>query len=164
MKNLILYGTTYGYTESCAKELARQLKVSTDCYNIKNVGGIDLGGYDTLILGSSVYMGQMNKGLREWISANLDSLKQKRLAFFICCASSDMAQKQLETNIPQELLDNSVSKECFGGLMDISKMGFMHKFITKIVTKDAEKKGKKGPQPLPQNIERMAQILNSSVG
>lgn len=164
MKNLILYGSTYGFTGDCANELAKKLKAPTVCSDIKNVGSVNLNDYDTVIIGSSVYMGMMNKGIREWITVNIEKLKQKRLAFFVCCGFAEMVEKHLETNIPKELLDQSVSKECFGGKMDISKMGFMHKFITKIVTKDAEKKGQKSPELLPANIEKMAQTLNSFAG
>ncbi len=160
MKNLILYGTTYGCTESCAKTLAQKLKEPTDCKNVKEAAGIDLNLYDTLILGSPVYMGQMNKALKAWVTEHTQTLQQKRLAFFICCGFPEMAQQHLEMNMPKPLVDRVIAKECFGGEMDISKMSFLHRFITKMVTKDAEKKGKQAPRIIPENIDRFAQAIN----
>lgn len=160
MKNLVLYGTTYGYAESCAKALAQKLDGSTECININKSGGINFSAYDTVVIGSSVYMGQMNKGIKDILSAQAENLKNKRLAFFVCCGFPEMSDKHFENNIPKVLLDKALCKESFGGQMDISKMGFFHKLITKMVKKAGEKEGRKDPVPLFENIDKMSQQLN----
>jgi menaquinone-dependent protoporphyrinogen oxidase len=160
MKNLILYGTTYGCTEFCANELKKKLNAPTDCVNVSQAAGVELNAYDTIILGSPVYMGQMDKHLKAWVNEHEQALQSKRVAFFVCCGFPEMAQKHLEANMPKSLLNKAIAAECFGGKMDISKMKFLHRLITKMVAKAAEEEGKQQPQMILENIDKLARAIN----
>ncbi|MCX7772934.1 MAG: flavodoxin domain-containing protein [Clostridia bacterium] len=163
MKNLIIFSSTYGYTEKCAQDLAGKLKAQTETVNIKNAKTLDMSHYDNVIIGGSIYMGQLNKELKGFMESYKQELLQKRLGFFICCGFPEQLKQHIEMNIPKELLQKSVATECFGGQMDISKMGFMHKMITKMVTKATAKNGTaRMPEPMLQNIEKMAQAFNNA--
>lgn len=162
MRNLIVYGTTYGFTEKCALELSKKLISRTDCYDANKIESLDLSLYNAVIIGSSIYVGQINKNVKNFVERNAGILKNKALAFFLCCGFVDNLQKNLELNYPKELLEKAVSKECFGGLMDLSKMKFMHKIITKMVKKATAKEGSRDPKPMPENIDKMADIINNS--
>jgi len=135
-KTLIVYATKHGSTEECANQLAKKMDSDTECFNLKEKKQLDLGIYDTIIIGGSVYAGRIQKEVNEFCKRNLDVLKRKRLGLFICGMSEgELAEKQIQSSFPQELLDHALAKESFGGKFDFSKMNVMEKMIVKKVAK-----------------------------
>ncbi len=161
MSTAIIYGTVYGYTEKCAKVMEEKIVGGTELINIKEEKKIDLSKYDTVIIGGSIYMGQIQKGIKEFCSRNIDELKHKKLGFFVCCGSPESMNKYVEQSFPKELVDNAKSIQCLGGEMNIESMKFFHKIIMKMVSKVKEKQGEKIEAiALTGNIEILANEVN----
>ncbi|TCT15376.1 menaquinone-dependent protoporphyrinogen oxidase [Natranaerovirga pectinivora] len=166
--NLIVYGTKYGSAEKCVDKLLGALKDPTDVCNIQKMSGIDLGKYDTVIIGGSIYMGNIQKEIKTFCSQNLEVLKSKKIALFICCMQTgENAYKQLENAYPKELIEVAKDKKVFGGEINTKKLGFFDRFITKMVSKASnsglpslDKEGK-ASLILHDNIEHLASAVNS---
>lgn len=136
MSTLIAYASKHGCTERCAEKLAQGFGEKVELYNLKSGKSIDISQYDKVIIGSSVYIGKVNKEATEFCTKNLGELGSKKVGLFICGSQEGDALKQeLEVAFPQELQSNAIAVECFGGEFTFSKMGFMEKTIVKVISK-----------------------------
>lgn len=168
MNTLIAYATKYGSAEKCAKILSKHLEGTVNLHNLKTDNDIDLSKYDKVIIGSSIYVGQIRKEVIEFCENKLDELKNKKIGFYICCMHEGVeALGQIENNFPKELLGNAIVKEHFGGEFSFDKMNFIEKFTVKMVSKKDEKKepidGKKNISNLSEDrIRKFAEKMNSN--
>ena len=96
MKTLIIYASKTGTTEKCAKEINRQLKDSK-IVNILNQNE-DINEYDLIIIGTPIRMGMIDKKIRKFLISNIEKLKSKKVAYFICCGFNENYQKYYEQN------------------------------------------------------------------
>jgi len=153
MKTLIAYATKNGATAKCAKRLAEHLE---------NVTLLDLtkeepclADFDTIIIGSCIRGGKLHKEAKRFMEENLSDLKQKKTAYFICCGFPEQKADYFSKNFPDELLQNALAYDCFGGEFDPSKLKGMDKLVAKMVTKAVA--GKVAPAKiLYENIENFA--------
>ena len=113
MRTLILYSTKSGASRECAELLATKIADCSICDIAKNTP--DIGGYDTLIVGSGVRMGKLYKPAKNFIDKNIDMLLSKNTAFYLCNSYSDTLQKVIENNIPKKLIDTAICIKSFGG-------------------------------------------------
>ena len=135
-KTLIAYATKHGSAEECAKALAAKMDSGTDLCNLKEKKTIDLGAYDTIIVGGSIYAGRIQKEVSDFCTKNENELKTKKLGLFICGMSEgETAEKQILSSFPKDLLSKALIKDSFGGKFDFSKLNFMEKMIVKKVAK-----------------------------
>lgn len=134
MNTLIVYGTKHGCTENCARMLAEKILGAVDLCNLKKSKAPDLSHYDQVIIGGSIYIGQIQKEVRKYCWENLELLKNKKLGLFSCCMREGKeAETQLKDSFPKELFELAVAKECFGGAYDFKKMKFLERLIIKKV-------------------------------
>ncbi len=160
MKTLIVYATTYGFTKDCVEELKKLLKGEALAINIGKDQIPPLKEFDQIVVGGSIYMGQLHKKLKEFCVAQQQQLHGKRLALFLCCGLPDNFEQALNSTFPKELLEQAITTECFGGELRINQMNFAHKMMTKLMKKAQEKEGKADPVKLTSNIQRLADIMN----
>lgn len=143
MRSLILFGSKYGTAEECAKKLKEKLKGDVDLINIKNSKEISISDYDKVIIGGSVYMGMINKEVKEFVECNKSELISKKIGLFMCCMSEgDKIIEQFNQNLPNEVLSAAKVKESFGGEFKFSKMNFFERQIIKMISKKDPKIGK----------------------
>lgn len=161
MKTLILYATTYGFTKECVEDLRKLLNGDVDMVNIMTSQVDSLGEYNNIIIGGSIYIGQIQKKLKNYCIEHKDMLKSKRLALFLCCGMTDQFDQTLKNSYPAELLNQAIAKECFGGELRIDKMKLTHKIITNMMKKVTEKQGKENPEKLFEGIQRLANKMNT---
>ncbi len=158
-KVLIAYATKHGCAAECAKALSGKMNTETDLWDLKEKKNIDLGAYDKIIVGGSIYAGRIMKEVRDFCAKNEDVLKGKKLGLFICgTAEGDTAKKQVESSFPQELLNNALAKESFGGKIQLSKMNFIEKKIIKAVAKLESDMSNVSESVM----DRFAQIINEA--
>jgi menaquinone-dependent protoporphyrinogen oxidase len=160
MKTLILYASTYGYAEQCARTLAKMMGGQADAVSVANGATPALAGYDAVILGSSIYMGQINKKLKDYMDGHADELKAKKLGLFLCSGLPENLEQNFNANFPVALLQAAVAREFFGGVLDKSKMSLGHKMVTKMMESATKKEGKPAPSPRPENIVKLAEAMN----
>lgn len=136
MKTVIIYATKHGFAKKCSEILSTKLKDNVDICNLKEHKSIELNQYDKVIIGGSIYMGQIQKEVKEFCLKNQGELKKKKIGLFICGMSEDDKIKDLLNNsFPQELISISIARESFGGEFILSKMNFFERFIVKKIAK-----------------------------
>lgn len=156
MKTLIIYASKTGTTEKCAKEINAQLKDSK-MVNILNQNE-DINKYDLIVIGTPIRMGMIDKKIKNFLVKNMECLKSKKVAYFICCGFSENWKRYYEQNIPKDLLDTAITYDTFGGEMDIQKQKGFDKFITKMVSKNVDEN--REIKILNENIDRFIKKLN----
>ena len=161
MKTLILLSSKYGTTEKCGSLLREKLKGEVELVNIKKGNIPELDQFDRVIIGSSVYVGKISKNISEFLLANLNTLKTKEIALFICCmAEGEEGEKEINSVYPEELLAVAIAKGCFGGEFVFSKMNFFEKLIIKKISK---KDGKEDISNISEEkINKFAEKLNNA--
>lgn len=156
MLTLILYASKTGTTEKCAKEINKRLK-NSKMLNILNQNE-NINKYDLIIIGTPIRMGMIDKKIKKFLINNIETLKSKKVAYFICCGFNENWKTYYEQNIPKDLLNTAILFETFGGEIDLQKQKGFDKFITKMVSKKIEKD--KEIKILNENIERFIKVLN----
>lgn len=161
MKTLIVYGSTYGYARECAQRLAQALGGEVTAADADKERIPDISGFDAVIAGGSVYMGQVQKGVKKFCEDNAAELSGKRLGLFLCCGLPENFEQNAKNIFPEALREKAAAIECFGGELRTEKMKFMHRTISNMMKKTNEKEGKQDPKPMPENITKLAQIMNA---
>lgn len=135
MKGIIIYATRYGCTEKAVKLLQRKIPGGTESVNIGKEKAPDLSLYDTVILGGPIYVGKTLKVLTDFMQQNLEALKKKKLALFLCAGEQDPQKKEalLTGAFPEELYKIAFMREIFGGELNWEKLDFMTKFMLRLV-------------------------------
>lgn len=134
MKSIIIYATKYGCAEKAANMLKSKLDGEAVLVNIAKGKSPSLDGYDTVILGGSIYIGKIQKALANYARTNLPALMQKRVGLFICAGQPEPVRTQeLEQSFPAELYAHAAAKDVFGHEYRLDQVGFLDKFILRKV-------------------------------
>lgn len=138
MKILIIYASKTGTTEKCANLLKEKLG-DADISNIKSLNN-DINNYDLIVIGTPIRTGLIDKNIKKFLINNIDILKSKKTAYFICCGFKENYLKYFEQNFPKELLNRALIYDTFGGELDLKKQKGFDKFIVKMVSKNNAQK------------------------
>lgn len=128
MRTIIIYATKYGSVEHAIDLLKPRIGGDIVTINILKEQVPDISGFDTVILGGSIYAGRIQKKLAKYAVRNLPELLTKRIGLFICAAQKpEIREKELFDAFPFELYEHAVSKEAFGYEIHIDQMNFIEK-------------------------------------
>ena len=159
MKTVIIYASKHGCTEKCSNLLKDKLHGEVKIVDIKKESMPEIILFDNIIIGGSIYMGRIQKEVNAFCLKNISALKKKKLGFFICCMSeNEIAEKQIHTSFPEELLTDAIATQYFGGEFIFKKMNVLERFIIKKISKT-----NKDTSTLSQeNINKFAQLINNA--
>ncbi|MCL1802404.1 MAG: flavodoxin domain-containing protein [Eubacteriaceae bacterium] len=136
MNTLVLYASKHGATEAIAKEIALHL----DNAQVSQLGKgatPDLGLFDSVIIGSSLYAGSIRKEAKSFIKEHSSELYSKKLGFFLSGLNQPQAQQAFEANFPKDALSAAVSTAFLGGIFDPGKCGMLERAIMKAASKQS---------------------------
>jgi menaquinone-dependent protoporphyrinogen oxidase len=155
MNTLIVYGSKYGTTKKCAEMLQKELEGDVQLVNIREKNDIDIRKYETVIIGSPVYLGEIDKGIKKFCYQNIERLRDKNIGLFICCMNPQESEKQIKQNFPKPLLDRAMVREDFGGEFLMEKMSLAERWAIRAVAKTL---ARKDPNFSSQNKRKISLI------
>ena len=82
MNALICYDTKYGSTIDICYYIGSGMRMDVD---IKNICDIESFDYDLFIIGSPIFIGKPMKSVEDFIAANYENLRNKKIAIFVTC-------------------------------------------------------------------------------
>ena len=139
MKIIILYTSKYGTTEAVAVSIAEKLKETKDVelFSLNKNIPLNINEFEMVILGSSVYMGQVSKKMKVFCKEHESVLLQKKIALFVCGMDPDkeIQKKELKDAYPELLQQNAIAAEFLGGAFLFEKMNFFERAIIKKIAK-----------------------------
>lgn len=133
MKTIIIFSTKYGSVEKAAMKLKSHLKWETEVVNVKS--NPDFSGYDVVILGGSVYAGNVQKEMRRFLRNNLPELSERKIGLFICAGTDkeETITSYLIKNFSRELYNRAIARANLGYEYDLKKFSFFDRLIVRIV-------------------------------
>ncbi|WP_017756691.1 flavodoxin domain-containing protein [Calidifontibacillus oryziterrae] len=133
MNTIIIYASKHGTAKKSVERLEEKASASIHSFHVKVDKIPSLEGYDTVIIGGSIYLGKVQKELMKYTNDHLDELLTKKVGLFLCAGHPDEQQlgKELHDAFPEALLNHATVKEIFGHEFDLSKLNFIEKFIVK---------------------------------
>ena len=171
MKIAIVYSTRGGTTRECAELLAREMKNDkVELFEI-GVSEPDYDEYDICVIGFPIRMAKAEKRARQFLKKNAEMLKNRRLAFYICCGFVDCFDEYAEKCVSKELRDSAVAIYCLGGSLDPDRFKGLDRLIVKAVRAEilggGENADQRDDMSLPtimeENISQFADALRSSM-
>lgn len=131
MKSIIIYSTKYGSAGEIAELLRTKLAGETDVINIMKEQAPFLSGYDNVILGSSVYIGRIQKQMTAYIAGHIDELKTKRIGLFLSAGApnEEEGKKELNAAFGEALTSQAFAKEVLGHAFIFENMKFLDKLM-----------------------------------
>jgi len=130
MGTLIVYMSKHGCAEKAARIIAEALGGDVTVVDLASKDPIDLSRYETVIIGGSIYLGSLQKGLRKFCEKNLSTLLTKRIGLFICCMNqNDAARKHYEAVYNESLRSRAAAAGIFGGELDFEKLSLIEKSV-----------------------------------
>lgn len=103
-KGIVVYRGKYGATRQYAEWLGAKLELPVQ--PPEKLTGEELSLFDYVVIGSSVYVGELL--IAKWLRKNLSHLGGKKLFLFIVCATPDSEPAKqagiIKRNIPASLL------------------------------------------------------------
>ena len=126
---LVAYASKHGSTREVAEVIAttmRSLGLDVDLRAAEEVEDVD--PYDTVVLGTAIYMGRLHDQARNLLGAHRDELAGRRLAVF-ALGPRTLADDDVESTRAQlkGLAKTSVEADLtaiFGGVVDPTKLRF----------------------------------------
>ena len=139
MKTAILYVSKYGTTAKVACSIAEKLKGTheVELFSLKNNPNPDISRFETVILGSSIYMGKSSGKMKAFCKANESILLQKKTGLFVCGMHPDKEQqrKELKDAYPEALQNKAAATRFLGGAFLFERMNFIERSVIKKIAK-----------------------------
>jgi menaquinone-dependent protoporphyrinogen oxidase len=136
-KKLLLYETKKGMTQKLA-QLLKESVSDMDVFEAKKFNG-RMNQYDSIILGTPIYMGKINKHIKKVMNEKANILSDKKTAIYLCGMGME--------DEPQVIMNNFTKKEIdhyfihyLGGAYNFERMNFLQKFIIKKLTGESQSK------------------------
>jgi menaquinone-dependent protoporphyrinogen oxidase len=142
MKILVGVASRHGATEEIARGIGDELQsalaggpepVVVDVLDIEKVG--DLSGYDAVVIGSALYMGNWLRTARDFITAHSAALLDTQVWLFSSGPVGDEPQRSTQPAGVAKLLSLSGARQhqVFGGSLDKQRLTFGEKAIVRMV-------------------------------
>lgn len=128
MNGVIVYQGKYAATRQYAEWLGAALELPV--LTAPNLNEKNLGMYDFVIIGSAVYMGKLL--IRDWLKKYAGMLQDKKLFFFIVCATPSTENEKLQgiekNNIPETIREQA-AVYFVPGRMIFKKLSWLDRFM-----------------------------------
>ncbi|WP_052410236.1 flavodoxin domain-containing protein [Paenibacillus durus] len=143
MKAIILYTSRHGCAEQAALALRSRLGEGTETVNLMHNYSPSLAGFDTVILGGSIYYGKIQKQMSEFIDREQSGLADKRIGLYICAGESeDKAGLELLRSFPESLCLKAKAAEVLGNEVKFSKLSLAERLVYRAVTGKSGDRGR----------------------
>ena len=151
-KLLIAYSSLGGCTEEITKKIEEIIQIPSENIDLvkvndknqfKNFDLDELKKYDSILLGSSIILGKLNKNIHKILEKlSKDKKNDLKLGIYACCMKACSEEKINEAI--QEYIKPSEEKyeikfdlmDAFGGKADFSPNSTMNAFVKKVMKKN----------------------------
>jgi len=134
MKTMILYATKHGASKEIAEIIASQWDGAELC-NLKENTNPALDEYGCVIVGGSLYAGNLLKPVKDYVRNHEPVLLGKQLGLFLSGLGPDGEARFFSTNFPPSILEKAKAKAFLGGIYDPQRCNWSERLIMKLISK-----------------------------
>ena len=133
MQTCIIYMTKHGATKQASFHLAEKLPGDIQMIDLKDELNPTIDHFDNIIIGGSIYMGDIQKQLKHFVQENLPILLRKKIGLFLCAGHPDpkTINEQFQNAFPAALLHHACVKARFGYTYDFYKLNAIERIIVR---------------------------------
>lgn len=137
---LTAYTSKRGSARQAADWIAEELGGNVDVIDLASQSEIDLGLYDTIVLGTGIVAGKAYKPLTKFIERRRRELKSKDICLFIThLEEGDGIERDFESAFDEEFLNSVRVRIGVGGRLRISQLNFFIRMIFRQISKKSGK-------------------------
>ena len=156
MNTLIVYGTKHGFTQKCVGLLKDKLSGNVVTVNLEKEVMPPLDGFDSVVVGSAVYVGKIQESVAKFIQNHQNELQQKPLALFLVAGNLDQMDVQMKAAFPESLLQHAAAVEHLGYAYNLKSLNFFERKIVQVIAKI-----KKNEEQIYQDkIDKIVSVLS----
>lgn len=133
MRKLILYGGRYGAAKAFSNRLMDQFEDADSC-NIEYYGG-SFEDYDTIIIGTSTYMGKLHPKIIKLLVHHHEIFMKKNLFIYVCGFCKDEYPSVIAKYINDEIIKHCSNISFIGGALNVADVSFFDKLDFKMLNK-----------------------------
>lgn len=133
MKVLVTYASKHGSTAEIAEVIAKELAETGSVVELRRASMVgSLTGFNAVVIGSSIYIGQWHEDALKVIDAHEASLQERDVWLFSSGPIGEDPFPKEEPPITEQLLERTGAHEhrSFAGRLDRSELGFGERLIT----------------------------------
>ena len=119
--------------------------------------------YNFIILAGSAYNGKVQNALKQYISRNMKTLKEKPSALVMNCEEGIDTRDRLNKTFTEELVNKSNINSNFGYELNPDEGNFIEKRKTNNLIKEYKKDGKSLPVLNIDEIDKFAEYINNMI-
>jgi menaquinone-dependent protoporphyrinogen oxidase len=137
MNTLIIYATKNGSVKEVAQLLRKELTGSVRLVNAHEEQVEDISCYDNILIGSSIYFGQIDRKIKNFIFLHRPEILNRRFGIFIMAGESnkDILEKQLKDTIPNDMFTKASAISVIGSEIKLKKFSWLVRLLLKYVKK-----------------------------
>ena len=124
----------HGTTRKIVKQMAHYLgEENTTVIDLKKGDVPDLDSYDSILIGGSIHVGQIQKKIRMFCVAYEDVLLLKRIGLFMCSLDTADQNQEYNSAFPERLRKHALAHGFFGGELLLDKMSLFEKYFVQTI-------------------------------
>ena len=163
MKIAIIYSTSSRSTKKACKLLSDKIKANVRLIPIEKAKTACLLKYNFIILAGSAYNGKVQNALKQYISRNMKTLKEKPIALVMNCEEGIDTRDRLNKAFSEELVETSFINSNFGYELNPDEGNFIEKRRTNNLINKYKKDGKSLPVLNIDEIDKFADYINNMI-
>lgn len=163
MKIAIIYSTSSRSTKKACKLLSDKIKANVRLIPIEKAKTACLLKYNFIILAGSAYNGKVQNALKQYISRNMKTLKEKPIALVMNCEEGIDTRDRLNKAFSEELVETSFINSNFGYELNPDEGNFIERRKTNNLIKEYKKDGKSLPVLNIDEIDKFADYINDMI-
>ena len=154
MKTVIIYASSYGTAEECARRVREALGEEAELVDLNKQKVTDLDRWDRVVLGGSVHAGHVQGKLKRLMKRRAAQLQEKSLGLFLC--SMENSQEQFDKIFPEELRSHAAAAGLFGGRIAPEKLNPFFRFVMKKVKGNLDPEDTLDDEAISAFVSRLA--------
>ncbi len=131
MNTLIIYATKNGSVKEVAQLIKRELVGKVKLVNAHDEIIKDVTEFDNIMIGSSIYFGQIDRKIKNFIFLNRPEILKKKFGFFIMAVepNKEMLIKQVHNALSNDLIDKAETISVIGSQIKLKKFSWIVRII-----------------------------------
>ena len=137
MKTLIIYATKNGSVKEVAQLIKKELVGEVKIIDSRDKIIKDISEFDNILIGSSIYFGQLNKRIKRFIFIHRPEIVHRNFGIFLMAAEPkpELMKKQIKNAIPNDLYTSAKIISVIGSEIKLEKFSALIRFVLKYFKK-----------------------------